>query len=144
MKLGQLVQLMRELVSKIEDLEGYLFLDRFGEGRQQLLKKISKYDDPSEAQRWINIVLIDQAITAVIGDEWEMSDAEINELLAVFEQAWVYQIKASFPEAEFKILRIIDDEYGDVGLRLTSEKLDANRNRDGGAPASRTDYGNRE
>ncbi len=123
MKLGQLVQLMREMVSKIEDLDGYLFLDRFDEGRQQLLEKMAKYDDPSEAQRWINIVLIDQTITAVIGEEWELNDVEINELLAAFEQAWAYQIKATFPEVKFNISRIIDDEYGDVGLRLTSEKL---------------------
>lgn len=122
MKLGQLVQLVKEMTSKVENLDGYLFLDRFDDGAQNLREKIAKYDDPSDAQKWMNIVLIDQAITAIIGEEWELSDVGISELLASFEQAWTYQIRAVFPEVKFMISRIIDDEYGDVGLRLTNEK----------------------
>lgn len=123
MKLDQLAQLMREMVSKIEDFDGYLFLDRFDEGRQALLEKVIKYDDPREAQRWMNIVLIDQAITTIIDEEWDLRDAGINDLLASFEQAWIYQIKANFPDVKFTISRIMDDEYGDLGIRLTNERL---------------------
>jgi hypothetical protein len=126
-KLGQLVQLVKEMVSKIENLEGYLFLDRFDEGREQLLEKIAKYDSPCEAQKWMNIVLVDQAITALVGENWELDDVEISAFLDAMELAWSYQIKACFAAVEYRIFRIIDDEYGDVGLRLTSENASSEK-----------------
>jgi hypothetical protein len=72
----------------------------------------------SEAQLWMNIVLLDDFISEIVGDDWESNDPAVNRLLSVFEQAWSYQVRVSFPGTDFLIERLLDDEYGDLGLRL--------------------------
>ena len=120
MKLDELLPLLEEMVCKIEELDGYLFIDRLDEGAAKLHQKQEEYATPSEAQRWMNTVLIDLLITDLVGDEWELTDPAVNELLSIFESVWSYQVHAKYPRARFKINRIIDIECGDVGLQLLS------------------------
>jgi len=120
MNLEQLVCLTNEMVASIEELDGYIFLDRFGEGPARLREKILTYATTEEAQGWLNIVLIDQSISQIVGDDWDLDDPAIKQILSSIEKAWGYQIEARFPHVTFSISRISDPEYGDVGLKLTN------------------------
>jgi hypothetical protein len=71
--LEQLVCLTNELVASIEESDGYIFLDRFGEGPARLREKILTYATTEEAQGWLNIVLIDQSISQIVGDDWDLA-----------------------------------------------------------------------
>jgi hypothetical protein len=122
MNLEQLVSLTNEMVARIEELDGYIFLDRFGEGVAGLREKVLTYATTEEAQSWINIVLIDQLISQIVGDDWDLEDPAIKQLLSSIEKAWTYQIEAKFPHIKFFISRILDPEYGDVGLKLINVK----------------------
>jgi len=120
MKLEKLLPLFREMVCKLEELDGYLFVDRLNEGAASLRQRKNKYAMPSEAQCWMNTVLIDLLITDIVGDEWDLTDPAVGELLSIFEIMWSCQVHAKYPNARFKINKIIDAEYGDVGLQLLS------------------------
>lgn len=120
MNLEQLVCLTNEMVASIEELDGYIFLDRFGDGPARLREKIRTYATTEEAQGWLNIVLIDQSISQIVGDDWDLDDPAIKQILSSIEKAWGYQIEARFPHVKFSISRILDPEYGDVGLKLTN------------------------
>jgi len=120
MNLEQLVCLTNEMVASIEELDGYIFLDRFGEGPARLRQEILTYATTEEAQGWLNIVLIDQSISQIVGDDWDLDDPAIKQILSSIEKAWGYQIEARFPHVKFSISRIFDPEYGDVGLKLTN------------------------
>jgi len=118
--LEHLVCVANEMVAHIEELDGYIFLDRFGEGPAGLREKILTYATTEEAQGWLNIVLIDQSISHIVGDDWDLDDPAIKQILSSIEKAWGYQIEARFPHVKFSISRIFDPEYGDVGLKLTN------------------------
>ena len=121
MDLYRLTFWLEDIVVKIEDLDGHLFLDRFNLGPTGLREKAKEYKSIAEAQSWMNIVLLDGFISEVIGDEWELDDPLIDKLLSIYERAWSYQVRALFPDVDFVIKRWIDPEYGDVGLRLLSK-----------------------
>ncbi|HTV86199.1 MAG TPA: hypothetical protein VME63_12375 [Dyella sp.] len=118
MDLQRLAFWLEDVTPRIENLDGYLFIDRLGLGPSGLRKKTGSYGSMSEAQLWMNIVLLDDFISEVVGDDWESNDPAVNRLLSVFEQAWSYQVRVSFPGTDFLIERLLDDEYGDLGLRL--------------------------
>lgn len=118
--LEHLVCVTNEMVAHIEELDGYIFLDRFGEGPARLRQKILTYATTEEAQGWLNIVLIDQSISQIVGGDWDLDDPAIKQILSSIEKAWGYQIEARFPHVKFSISRIFDPEYGDVGLKLTN------------------------
>ena len=118
MDIYQLAYFMEDVVPKIEELDGYLFFDRFDDGAEGLRKKAGQYASLAEAQSWMNIVLLESFIDGAVGDDWEMNDPSIDKLLAIFERSWSYQVQVRFPEAKFVIQRMIDEEYGDLGLRL--------------------------
>lgn len=122
MNLDQLVLLTNEMVAKIEELDGHVFLDRFDEGISGLREKIINYTSVEEAQSWLNIVLFDQLISQIIGAGWTMDDPGVEQLLLSIEKAWVFQLEARFPHVRFSISKIIDPEYGDVGLKLVNVK----------------------
>jgi hypothetical protein len=119
MDIYQLAYIMEDVVPKIEELDGYLFFDRSDKGAEGLRKMAGQYASLAEAQSWMNIVLLDGFIDNFIGDDWEMDDPSIDKLLSVFERSWSYQVQVLFPQARFVIKRMIDREYGDLGLRLT-------------------------
>jgi len=112
---------MQDVIPKIRELDGYLFIDRFDLGEAGLRAKIAeRFTSLVEAQLWINIVLLDGFISEVVGDDWDLNDPLVDKILSAFRVAWFYQIKACFPESKFAIDKVMDSESGDVGLRLTS------------------------
>lgn len=121
MELLRLVYWLEDIVIKIEDLDGHLFFDRFDLGPAGLRKEIEGYKSIAEAQSWMNIVLFSDFFSEIIGDEWDLEDPAMDKFFSVVERAWSYQIRASFPNANFAIDRMSDPEYGDIGLRLLTK-----------------------
>lgn len=121
MDLYWLAYLLDELVAEFVEIDGRLFVDRKGKGEAALREEIGSHASPREAQSWMNIVLIEQFIDEVVGDDWSFSDPSAHRILSIYEAAWTHQIKARHPLAAFKIQRIIDEEAGDFGLRLVQE-----------------------
>lgn len=121
MDLLRLVYWLEEIVIKIEDLDGHLFFDRLNLGPSGLRKEIEGYKSVVEAQSWMNIVLFSDFFSEIIGDEWNMADPAMDNFFSLVERAWSYQIRASFPSANFVIDRMCDSEYGDIGLRLLTK-----------------------
>lgn len=110
---------MKDVIPEIHELDGYLFIDRCGVGDAALRAEAAKrYKSLAEAQSWMNIVLLDDFISEVIGEQWDSNDPLVDTFLSIFETAWSFQIKARFPDVQFIIEKLIDDESGDVGLRL--------------------------
>lgn len=121
MDIYRLAYWLEDIVPRIEDLDGYLFFNRTGIGHEELKIKAMGYKSLAEAQSWMNIVLLDEFISEVVGDDWQPDDSAVDKVLSIFERAWSYQIRADFPSASFAIERLSDHEYGDLGLRLRSK-----------------------
>jgi hypothetical protein len=109
---------LEDIAPRIENLDGYLFIDRFGLGHDRLREKTKGYNSLAHAQEWMNIVPLDDFLTEVLGDNWEASSQDIDKLLSIFERAWTYQVRALFPGTDLTIERLLDDEYGDICLRM--------------------------
>jgi len=116
MKLSDLGFWLSELVADFVDVDGRVFIDRNGEGIENLRQKATTYESLKVAQQWLNIVPIDAFLDEVAGKDWEIDDPGVDEILAVYVKAWTYQIQAKFPNAGLTIQVIKDDE--DVGVKL--------------------------
>ena len=122
MNLFRLTYWLKDVTPKIIELDGYLFLDRFELGDVELRAEVSRrYSSLEEAQSWMNIILLDGFISEAVGDEWDSNDPLVDAFLSIFETAWSFQVEARFPKTKYAIDKVIDDESGDVGLRLTSK-----------------------
>jgi hypothetical protein len=122
MDLNRLVYWLEDIVIKLEDLDGYLFIDRFNLGAAGLREKAAEHATLAIAQSWMNIVLLEDFISAFVGDDWELDDPALDKFLTQVEQVWSCQIRAAFPNASFVVERMRDDECGDIGLRLLSKQ----------------------
>ena len=121
MNIYRLAFWLNDLVPAIEEVNGYLFLDRLQRGVDGLKKEIEKYGSAKEAQSWINIVPLSEFISEATGDEWELSDPSLEELLKIYKHAWVFQIASRYPGRSFKIEKWIEEDSGDIGLRLIQD-----------------------
>jgi hypothetical protein len=70
-------QLLEDVAPPIEQIDGRLFLDRFGAGLEPLKVEIAKYADAREAQQWINLVAIDDFLDMATTD-WSMDDEALK------------------------------------------------------------------
>ena len=120
MDIYRLAYWLEDLTPKFVELDGYLFVNRFGLTTAELNAKAKSHKSMAEAQSWMNIVLLDEFISEVVGNEWKADDPSVNKLLSIFEQAWSYQVRALYPNASFVVERLADDDSGDLGLRLLS------------------------
>lgn len=119
MDLFRLVYWMGHIVPKLENLDGYVFIDKNEVGIEKIRSEATTaYSSLREAQSWMNIILLDAFISEAAGDEWASDDPLIDQLLAIFKEVWIYKLGASFPGLRFTIEKVVDDEYGDLGLRL--------------------------
>src|SRR3569623_2378630 len=112
MNISRLAFWLYDLVPSIEVIDGHLFIDRLQRGLEGIKAEAAKYPTMREAQGWINIVPITEFLSEAIGDEWELDDSGMNNLLAVYEKAWTFQIKLLHPGIMFKIERWVEADYG--------------------------------
>ena len=109
---------LETFVAEIVEVDSFLFINYRALSRDKLLAEIEVHESPAKAQRWLNIVLLNDFITEVVGDEWADDDSAVDEILSVFSRVWAHQIRAKYPKAQYSIEKINDPEYGDLGLRL--------------------------
>jgi hypothetical protein len=121
MDINRLTFWLNDLVPSIYEIDGYLFVDKQRKGVPHLRQEITQYPSLKEAQEWMNIVLVESFLDEACGEEWEASNEAIGELLAVYDSAWSYQVRARFPEAQVIIEKLIDEDAGDIGLRLVQD-----------------------
>ena len=121
--LYQLSFQLETITAEIVEIDGFLFINNLAKPRDELLAQIASHESITEAQYWMNIVLLDGFITEAVGDEWTDDDPSVDRILSVFSQAWSYQIRAKYPAATYSITKCSDQEYGDLGLRLLGKGI---------------------
>lgn|GEM_PF-703503 len=119
--LYQLAYWLDYLNSPFVMVDGYLFLNHSMESVADLTAEVRSHASIEEAQHCMNMVLFETFISEVCGDDWESSDPSAQWILSTVRSAWEARIASVFPDVRFTIHDVIDDEYDDFGLRLTSE-----------------------
>jgi len=113
--------LLSDVAPSIESIDGRLFLDRSGEGLERLAKRISEYSDAREAQRWINLVPIDDFIDCAVSD-WSLDDPSLEAIADTYRRSWLAIVSARYGDIPgISVDLVTDEEYGDVMLRLNQE-----------------------
>jgi len=123
-ELFELASWLKSVFAPFTEIDGYLFFTGRDQTREQLVERVRSHPTTEEAQRWMNIVLLDRFLDHACGDSWESDDADARAILATIRGAWEAQIRADFPSATFVITDYIDDDAGDFGLRLLSTQRD--------------------
>lgn len=116
MKASDLAFWLSGFVADFVDIDGRIFITRCGESIGSLRQRAMEYETLEQAQQWMNIVLIDAFLDEAVGKDWEIDDAGVDEILAVYARAWSYQIQARFPDAGLVVQVLKDDD--DVGVKL--------------------------
>jgi hypothetical protein len=116
----QLATSMEFFLPEMLLLDGLIFLDKFAKGEAALLEEALTYENLAVAQNWMNTLLFDRFVTELVGEEWELNDPFIKSFIEVFRRAWLWQAAAKYPDAKFVIEQCIDDDAGDLGLRLVN------------------------
>jgi hypothetical protein len=110
--------LLGDVAPSIESFDGRLFLDRSGEGLDRLAVRISQYSDAREAQRWINLVPIDDFIDCAVSD-WSVDDPSLEAIADTYRRSWLAIVRARFGDIPgISVELVTDEECGDVMLRL--------------------------
>jgi hypothetical protein len=111
-------RLLSDVAPPIELVDGCLFLDRFGGGRDALLLEIAKHSDAQTAQQWINLVPIDDFLDCAVSD-WSIDDPLIQDIADVYARSWMSIIKSQYGIRDGLSVEVLKDkESGDVVLRL--------------------------
>ena len=118
MDLYQFAYELEGVLAEIVQVDGLLFVNSESLSLAELRAKVASHKSTSDAQNWMNIYLLDDFITEVVGDEWADDDPSVERIVSVFTRAWSYQIQVKYPDAKFSIERVSDSEYGDLGVRL--------------------------
>ena len=111
-------QFLTQAAIDIVDIDGRLFLRGSEESLSDLKSKIAGYDSPSEAQKWINVFLIESYIDEVVGSEWSFHEESAIAILNIIKSIWTYQIAAKYPATVFTIAPIQEENDNDFGLVL--------------------------
>ena len=111
-------RLLNDVTPPIELVDGRLFLDRFGGGRDALLAEIAKYKNAEAAQQWINMVPIDDFVDCAVTD-WSIDDPLIQDIAEVYARSWLSIIRAQYGIADGLAVEVLKDkDSGDVVIRL--------------------------
>jgi hypothetical protein len=110
--------LLDDVAPEMVEIEGRVFLDRFRRGPAGIADDLGTYANAVEAQRWINLVPIDDLLDQVSYD-WSMDDPTIDTIAALYRRAWTAIAASKFGSATHIDVEILKDpDSGDVCLRL--------------------------
>jgi hypothetical protein len=114
----ELLQFLEDIAPPIEVIEGRVFLNRNNLNRNDFIKKISDYDSIYDAQKWINIVPVDDYLSKII-DNWDESDPNIFSILAVYRRSWLSACAVAGVNVESLTVNCLkDSDTGDVAFQL--------------------------
>lgn len=118
MDIYRLAYWLEDLTPVLVDLDGYIFVSGNGIAVEALQTEAKQYASLAEAQEWMNIVLFDDFISEVVGEEWSIDDPSADSILSIFAAAWSHQMRSAHPGVPFVIDKLRDEDAGDFGLRL--------------------------
>jgi len=121
MDAARLSDWLKVFAPRMARIDNVIFVDPWNLGEGGIRQEASKYGSLSKAQIWLNVVLLEGLLDEVVGDDWSFDDPGASQLLTLVEQAWRYQISARWPDAVFRIERIVEQDDGDLGLMLRQD-----------------------
>jgi hypothetical protein len=107
---------LNDILPKIFIVDGIIFLDRLNREKDGILDEISTYDSLIEAQKWINIVPWDNAFNDLIGDNWSITDADIERVMDIFKRCMELYVATRHDAAPHSVEIWRDDDLGEIGL----------------------------
>lgn len=114
---------IRVLFPEFYLIEGRLFIDRSKIGKESFIEKVNEYENIADAQKWLNICLIEHILDEILKDDWSFGDDEARFILSTIKESWVMKLNLLFPDVKYEITEYIDDEYGDFGLSLVNNEI---------------------
>jgi len=118
MQISRLAYLLSDIVAEFVLMDGLLFINTLERTTDQLATEIGTYTSPRDAQFWINIVPLSEAISEIVQADWNLDDPGVDEFLGLYATAWGHQINARYPEIRVTIETWKEEDTGDVGLRV--------------------------
>ena len=116
--LYQFAMLLDDLVPEMVSIDGRIYLDRHRRGLAGITEAVQAYPNADEAQKWLNLVPIDDLLDQVT-DDWSMDDPSIEVVAAVYRRAWkAIAVSAFERNARVDVEVLKDPDSGDVCLRL--------------------------
>lgn len=113
--------LLSDLVPDVLEVDGRIFLDRDRCGVSVMAQKVRAYSDAREAQKWVNLVPIDDLLD-LVADDWSMDDPAINRIADVYRRSWVaIAARALGRDVRLTVDVLKDQESGDLCLRLSEQ-----------------------
>jgi hypothetical protein len=84
-----------------------------------MTEKVRAYPSAREAQRWINLVPIDDLLN-LISDDWSFGDPAIDDIVEVYRRSWRAIAARALGSAPALFVDVLtDEESGDLILRLS-------------------------
>lgn len=118
MDVWNLAMFLDDIIPSMEVISGRIFLDRKKLGREALLEQINNYNDLLEAQKWINMVPLDDFLSEII-DEWDVSIIDVEPIREIYERSWRTIAQACGARLEDVAVRVLRDlEVGDLIFQL--------------------------
>ena len=112
---------LEDIAPSFEMIDDRIFIDRQGTGIQKLREKAANYRDLAEAQRWINMVPIDDLLDCACGD-WALNDPALEKIVSIYRLAWLTLLSRKYGERiQASVQLLIDEDSGDVIIYLKQE-----------------------
>ncbi len=114
----ELYQYLSDLCPPIEVVDGLVFLNRANLSADDLRISIGEYKSISEAQKWINMVPVDDFFSDAISD-WNIDDPNILAIMSIYSRSWFAACaRVGVDEDILHVSCLKDHETGDVIFRL--------------------------
>jgi hypothetical protein len=101
--------------------KGLIFVDLGTRDFDDIVAEILTHTDVRTAQSYMNVCLIESWLDKIIGENWDFDDARANAILDAIILFWAKKLMMLHPEVNAKVVKCIDDEYGDFGLTILNE-----------------------
>ena len=109
---------LEDVAPSMELIETRVFLDRNNAGRAGILSEIGRFGSLSEAQKWLNMVPVDDFLGEISG-ELDIDSPQIEKIRDIYARSWLAiasNLGADPDSLSVSVLR--DAEFGDVIFRL--------------------------
>lgn len=114
----ELYQYLSDLCPPIEVVDGLVFFNQTNLSAEDLKISIRKYKSISEAQKWINMVPVNDFFSNAISN-WNTDDPNILAIISIYSKLWLAACaRVGIDEDILHVSFLKDYETGDVIFRL--------------------------
>jgi hypothetical protein len=118
MDIWTLAMFLDDIVPDMEVIDGHIFLDRNRVGLRALTSEVDNYSDRWEAQKWINMVPVDDFLNEIV-DEFDPSITDIEAIRVIYERSWRKSAnQCGFKGNDITVEVLKDKDTGDLIFRL--------------------------